>query len=147
MKTFEEIKKGLECCVPYEEDESCGECPYKGEGNSKETCYERKTADTLAYIEQLKRERDAVIEAFRSVVWYDGHKGWLMRLVEDIEKAEGNVNSPFGVDEWHSEKRAIWMLLCGMYGDWGSSIRSGWIDKKTEAAAFIRSICDTQEVE
>lgn len=61
MKTPEEIKEGLERCVPYEEDESCAECPYKREGNSKETCYERKTADAIAYIERLERERDAAV--------------------------------------------------------------------------------------
>ncbi len=141
MKMPEEIKKGLECCLPRDE-EWCGPCPYGNEG-----CYTARIDDTIAYIQQLERERDAVIEAFRNVVWYDNHKGWLMRLVEDIEKAEGNVNNPFGVDEWHSEKHTIWMLLCGMFGDWGTSIRGGWIDKKPEAAAFIRSICDIQEVE
>ena len=130
MKTPEEIKKDLASRIA---SSICRNCPH--------------CLTALELIEQHERERDAVIEAFRSVVWYDGHKGWLMGLVEDIEKAEGNVNNPFGVDEWHSEKHAIWMLLCGMFGDWGSSIRGGWIDKKTEAAAFIRSICDTQEVE
>lgn len=55
MKTPEEIKKGLECCLPRDE-EWCYTCPYSNEG-----CYTARIDDTLAYIQQLERERDALL--------------------------------------------------------------------------------------
>lgn len=51
MKTPEEIKKGLECCM-YEGE--CKRCPYQGE-----KCTITASGDALAYIQQLECERDA----------------------------------------------------------------------------------------
>ena len=33
------------------------------------------------------------------------------------------------------------MLLVGMFGNWGTSINSGWIEKTKECAEFIRNLC------
>ena len=51
MKTPDEIKKGLECCVNCDScDTPCDECPY---GNEDDGC-KNMTADALAYIQQLE---------------------------------------------------------------------------------------------
>ena len=47
MKTPEEIKKGLECCI---ENKGCIDCPYRGDCNELE-------GDALAYIQQIEQER------------------------------------------------------------------------------------------
>lgn len=52
-RTPEEIKKGLDCCFPCEDPE-CLDCPYRG----TERCADTRIDDTLAYIQQLERERD-----------------------------------------------------------------------------------------
>jgi hypothetical protein len=39
----------------------------------------------------------------------------------------------------------IWMLLVGMFGDWGTSIRGGWIERHDECIAFIKSIMPEDE--
>jgi len=60
-RTPEEMKKGLECCFPCEEPD-CLECPYRGVAS----CAGTRMDDTLAYIQQLERERDAAIKDIRA---------------------------------------------------------------------------------
>lgn len=54
MKTPEEIKKGLECCILETDDTSlvdhCRACPYQPTG----LCFRTLLNDTLAYINQLE---------------------------------------------------------------------------------------------
>ena len=61
MKTPEEIKKGLKCCSTQDGYlEMCVErCPYIELDGS---CVCAKSADALAYIQRLERERDAAVE-------------------------------------------------------------------------------------
>ena len=63
-RTPEEIKKGLECCKPkWERDRwiSCSDdCPFMNEGTF---CRIKMQACVSAYIQQLERERDALIES------------------------------------------------------------------------------------
>ncbi len=80
--------------------------------------------------------------AFGCIAFYDGHEEWLLKLADDLEKPRGeyeSLSNPFCVDEWHTEKHVLWMLLVGMFGNWGTSIRSGWIEDCKGAAAFIRA--------
>lgn len=56
--TPDEIKKGLECCSGV--GRCFGECPYYN-GNTNIECIRHKSADALAYIQQLERERDAAV--------------------------------------------------------------------------------------
>lgn len=54
MKTPEEIKKGLECCMIMA---GCAKCPYRGE-----KCALTVSADALAYIQQLEQINAAFAE-------------------------------------------------------------------------------------
>ena len=74
--------------------------------------------------------------ALESIVWYNGHDEWLEKLAEKLEDAEKNYPNPLKVEEWHTEKHCIWML-----GDWGTSIRGGWIEETKECAGYIRKLC------
>lgn len=64
MKTPDKIKKGLECCngkwVGTHFRGCDSECPYYSE---QPFCKNVRNHDTLAYIQQLERERDAAVEA------------------------------------------------------------------------------------
>lgn len=62
MKTIEKIKKGHECCASYYR---CRECPYSGE-----RCAITLSSDTLGYIQQLERERDAAIEDIKKAALF-----------------------------------------------------------------------------
>lgn len=58
MKTLEEIKKGLECCMDYQSCTDCGEpkCPY----NDMKECVDALLADASVLIQQLETELAAV---------------------------------------------------------------------------------------
>lgn len=62
MKTPEKIKKGMECCHSTEVCE-CEKCPYAVNGEETMNCDILLSEDTLAYIKQLKAERDAAVHA------------------------------------------------------------------------------------
>ena len=68
MKTTEEIKKGLECCAMS----VCDNCPYK-DCESYDECTGELTADALACIKQLERERDAAIKDIPRACGYCKH--------------------------------------------------------------------------
>lgn len=58
MKTPEEIKRGLECCLVDDEDNCvCEPCPYARCGSSTLTCDVEMGADVRSYIQQLEREK------------------------------------------------------------------------------------------
>lgn len=78
--------------------------------------------------------------ALKSIIWYDGHEEWLEELAEELEKTDKFVLCPFGVDRWQTEEHCIWMLLVGMFGEWGTSIRGGWIEQNKECATYIRKL-------
>jgi hypothetical protein len=86
-------------------------------------------------------------DALESIIWYDGHYEWLRTMRDDMEdllKSDDkyvNYCYPFDTTEWHSEKHTIYMLLVGMFGDWGTSIRSGWIEDIEGCVAFINAVC------
>lgn len=61
QKTPDEIKKGLECCADVGR---CIEaCPYGEDWHPK--CVIQKSRDALAYIQQLERERDALVALYK----------------------------------------------------------------------------------
>ena len=86
-------------------------------------------------------DENTLFEALKDIVWYDGHYDWLKELHSDLLwRTKRSFLIPDDI-EWHTEQHTIWMLLVGMFGNWGTSIRSGWIDKPIECAAFIEELC------
>ena len=79
-------------------------------------------------------------EALEAIVWYDGHYAWLKKLRDELEACEGFYPKPDSI-EWYTEQHCIWMLLVGMFGDWGTSIRTGWIQDIAGCIKFIDEVC------
>ena len=91
-------------------------------------------------------EGRGLFSALESIIWYDGHDEWLKDLRDDMERHLKNGGSynyicPFDHTEWHTEQHTIFMLLVGMFGDWGTSIRGGWIEDIEGCIKFIEEIC------
>lgn len=88
-------------------------------------------------------------EALKDIVWYNDHTEWLVKLRNDIEASqkEGDLTYgiPLDVEEWHTEKHMIWMLLVGVFGSWGTSIRSGWIENLGGCVTFIDGLIADKE--
>lgn len=75
MKTPDEIKKGLECCIPRDYESTCRKCPYSRDDSSAE-CIADLEKDALDYIQQLEshlaqveRERDAAVQDVSNAKW------------------------------------------------------------------------------
>lgn len=90
---------------------------------------------------------EKMFDALESIIWYDGHYEWLKEMRDDMEKLlqsgdkYTSYKCPFDYTEWHTEQHTIYMLLVGMFGDWGTSIRGGWIDDLKDCIDFIDAIC------
>ena len=83
-----------------------------------------------------------LFDALESIVWYNGHYEWLKELREvllELPKGKNYLIPPH--IKWHTEEHVIWMLLVGMFGDWGTSVRSGWIQDVQGCIEFIDAIC------
>lgn len=82
---------------------------------------------------------DRFSEAFGSIAWYNGHEEWLWQISDRLKELDDEkfLVNELPAEEWMTDRHALWMMLVSAFGDWGTSIRSGWIEKKKEAAAFI----------
>ena len=85
---------------------------------------------------------DRFKEAFGNIACYNGHEEWLWELSDVLAAAGGFVACPITEYEWLTDKHALWMMLVSAFGDWGTSIRSGWIEETKEAAEFINEATD-----
>lgn len=80
-------------------------------------------------------------EALDSICWYNSHGPFLMNLAERIE-SETDETFLYPEDiKWDTEEHFFWMILVSIFGDYGTSIRCGWIEKKEDCVAFIKRIC------
>ena len=86
--------------------------------------------------EQEERERTSA-DAFGDIAWYNGHMEWLETIRKEMMECDGFYMCPVRPKEWNTDKHTLWMFLCGMFGNWGTSIRAGWIEEKEKAVAFI----------
>lgn len=87
-------------------------------------------------------DKEKIIEVLQTIVFYNGHAEWMLPLAEILEERDRFYTCGETDIIWGTEEHFIWMLLCGLFGDWGTSIRSGWIENTKEAAEFIRMICE-----
>ena len=99
------------------------------------------------YVAGSRAARRKFTDAIQSVVFYDGHAEWLKDLELELWKSDGIVKCPAICDKWHSEEHVIWMILVGMFGNWGTSIRGGWIEDTKAAAEFVRTLCELDQEE
>lgn len=89
-----------------------------------------------------------IIDVLDSIVWYNGIGDILLKLKEDITNSEGETYSKlkYKYDEFSNNQFEIfWMMLVLMYGDYGTSPRSGWLnmENKNEIISFIDQITKT----
>lgn len=85
--------------------------------------------------------KDRFEQAFSEIAWYNGHEEWLWE-VSDRLRLVTHLPVPLHTDEWMTDKHALWMMLVSAFGDWGTSIRSGWIDRTKMAADFIDTVTE-----
>ena len=87
---------------------------------------------------------EKLIYALSCIASYNGHIDWLMNLVDDLDRSAADakfLTCPIPFLDWGTERHCIWELLVGLFGNWGTSIRGGWIENTADAASFIRRVC------
>lgn len=95
MKTSEEAKRGLECCVTAWNSDTCNACPYF-DGSGELHCISTLAKDAIDYIQQLEDHmRDLTKMAPR---WISVEE----RLPEDLQR--------------------VLVSLCDLQGNWTSFI-------------------------
>ena len=93
-------------------------------------------------MEDKKNENWKLFESLENIVWYNGHYEWLKELRDELMKHlnEHHYSMPDEI-EWGTEMHVLWMLLVGMFGDWGISVRSGWLEDIESCIEFIDALC------
>lgn len=97
----------------------------------------------IAFGAKAERAVDAVEDRFATVFGeiaaYNCHEEWLWELADKLSELEAGkyFYCPITTEEWLTDRHALWMMLVSAYGNWGTSIRHGWIEKTAEAASFI----------
>lgn len=76
-----------------------------------------------------------------TIVWYDGLEEWLEQFISELKNCENDrCFRPKQVLTANGQERAIWEILVQLFGDWGSSVGSGWIEEKEECLEFLNSV-------
>lgn len=97
-------------------------------------------------VSEIKKED--LYDSIHNIIWYDGNYVWLKDLRDDMVNFKkthdeyANYPNPFDHAQWHTEQHVIYMLLAGLFGDWGTSIRSAWIEDIDGCIEFINFICE-----
>ena len=93
----------------------------------------------LGYIPAVDAVEDRFATAFGEIAAYNCHEEWLWELADKLSELEAGKYfcCPITTEEWLTDRHALWMMLASAYGNWGTSIRHGWIEKTAEAASFI----------
>lgn len=86
-------------------------------------------------------EINDLLDALDSVTWYNG-------LAEEIIEWKNLTSEGFGVSRPEIDDpqiEVIWMICCVLFGDYGTSPRSGWITDIMGFHEFIDMITKTQQ--
>ena len=102
----------------------------------------------LKVVLDMLKEKDNIIknllDSLDSVVWYNGHYEMLEKIKNEILEMKENeiYRFDYGNDE---QFQVIWMILVELFGDCGTSPRSGWLEMKNKdrIIKFIDSITRT----
>lgn len=76
-------------------------------------------------------------EALDSVVWYNGYWVIVKKWIEALEDPKSNhIHRP---DEYRGDGglEILWMICVLLFGNYGTSPRSGWIEKTKECREFL----------
>lgn len=85
-------------------------------------------------------ELEEMREALDSVVWYNGYWDTVKKWIDELEKLpDGDINYrpdvlPGIVNEG---LEVLWMICVLLFGNYGTSPRSGWVEKTKECREFL----------
>lgn len=84
-------------------------------------------------------DTDELIEALDSVIWYNGHFDQIREWIDKLKATEeGKLCHCPDFDDHGLE--VFWMLCVLMFGNYGTSPRSGWIEDHAGCIEFLKII-------
>lgn len=103
---------------------------------------------TQKQIKQLRKTAMALSRA----CWYDGFETFLLIVARDMKKVMNEGAKHHYIYSYNlsgSAERLLWSMLVLMFGDYGTSPRTGWIADMTGCIEFIEFFvsCDGQPKE
>lgn len=100
------------------------------------------------YNQQVERVKGAItlstrdiIDALDCVVWYNGLYRSLVIAKEELQAADKFCYRPYRLrGDGNEQFEILWMLMVILFGEWGTSPRTGWIVNKEAACGFIDAL-------
>ena len=87
---------------------------------------------------------EKLLDAIDSVTWYNGYYEIMEQWINDLStRKEGDDYYRRPDHENDGGLEVIWMLCVCMFGDYGTSPRSGWIDDFKGCRDFLVTITST----
>lgn len=87
---------------------------------------------------------EELLDALDSVTWYnvigEDIRAWKDLPIDD----GGSICCPHELIAHDNSKEVIWMICVCLFGDYGTSQRSGWIENVEGFKAFIDEITKTE---
>lgn len=102
----------------------------------------------LKVVLDMLKEKDNIIKSLLDsidlVVWYNGHYEKLEKIKNEISEIKENEIYRFDYEN-DEQFQVIWMILVELFGNYGTSPRSGWLEMKNKdrIIKFIDSITRT----
>ena len=91
-------------------------------------------------------ENDKIYAALVDALWYNVGADAIKTIVDKLKELSlGESNMCFSEDidkDWYFDKElnTYWTMFVLMYGDYGTSPRSGWIEKTKESMDFFEGL-------
>jgi hypothetical protein len=93
--------------------------------------------------------KDNIIDALDSVTWYNGLAPYVRKWKKTIKKPFATPPDCYGADAFDGTTQAqlqvIWMMAVIMFGDYGTSPRTGWIEDIEGFQKFVDLITQTDQ--
>ena len=83
-------------------------------------------------------KRESCKEILRTLIMYNHDVEYFEDFADVLESQDGNMCIPFSSVFNDNELHTIFEILVILFGDWGTSVRSGWIEDTKGCAKFIR---------
>jgi hypothetical protein len=105
------------------------------------TDVEKLTAINLAIkaLDEQRTNLEKMRDALDSVVWYNGYWDNVKEWIDDLEKLSGveTFYHPKSITITDGGLEVLWMICVLLFGNYGTSPRSGWVEKTKECREFL----------
>lgn len=88
--------------------------------------------------ENYKMTGEEILQALGDIAYYNGHEKEIKKVIEYIEHYKGQFNNIIPMPEFLEKNdcdyyiNILWQLSVMLYGDYGTSPRSGWLEAENK---------------